>query len=185
MAQKGPIDFEQALRQRVPSTLQRDLIDEGIEMWRNERPDIDSSAKAIVARIIRLRELIHDSINESLQSVHLKFPSYLVLAMLRASGEPYELSSKKLKRTLMITSGGMSNLLDRLERQRWIERLADPYDGRSLIVHLTDSGKRLADEAMELHAEAEHRIVAPLEPREREVMAGLLRKVLLSFGSDH
>lgn len=181
MQEDKGISSGQIERTRLGNALKRDLVDEGIAMWRTTRPDIDSSAKAIVGRIIRLRELIQETVNESLQTLHIKYPTYSVLATLRVRGEPFELSPKKLKRTLLMTSGGLSNLLERIERHGWIERQSDPHDRRGVIVRLTAAGQALVDEAMVVHARTEHRIIASLSPEERELVAGLLRKILLDL----
>ena len=160
-----------------------DIVGRGMAQWRAERPDIDCSGKAVVGRILRLQDVILRSVNAALERHGLRYPSYAVLATLRASGEPFRMSPTRLRDTLLLTSGGISNLLARLERRGWIVRRADPGDGRAVIVELTEEGRRLADEAMPDHAEMERALVGMLSAPEQQALAAMLSRMLVTNGS--
>ena len=155
-----------------------DIVDEGIAKWQAERPDIDSSAKAVVGRVVRLEDRILQIVNPALRPFGLKYPSYSVLVTLRVNGEPFEMSPKLLKHSLLLTSGGLSTLLERIEQRGLIERLPDPNDRRGVIVRLTSKGRELADRAMVVHAQVEHQIIAGLSKEEQSLLAKMLGKLL-------
>ncbi|UCE32492.1 MAG: MarR family transcriptional regulator [Burkholderiales bacterium] len=156
-----------------------DVVDRGMAQWRRERPDIDCSGKAVVGRILRLQDIIVRAANAALSRHGLRYTSYAVLATLRVSGAPYRMSPSQLTDTLLLSSGGTSNLLARLENKGWIRRLADPLDGRGVIVELTRVGRALADRAMADHAAMERQLVAMFDPQERAALAGLLSRMLV------
>ena len=159
-----------------------DLVAQGMAQWRRERPDIDCSGKAVIGRVLRLQGIILQAVNSALARHGLRYSAYAVLATLRVSGPPYRMSPTRLIDTLLLTSGGTSNLLTRLETKGWIRRHADPHDGRGVLVELTAAGKTLVDRAMADHAAAERRLVGMLSEREQEVMAELLSRMLVYNG---
>lgn len=161
-----------------------DLVDRGLAQWRCERPDIDSSGKEVVGRLLRLEGLVLTAVNAALQPFGVKYQEYAVLATLRVAGTPYRLSPSQLQSTLLFTSGGLSNLLKRLEEQGWIKRSADPDDRRGVLVKLTAKGKRLADQAMPVHAAAELQLLRMLNDKQRATLAALLRLLMFGASSD-
>jgi DNA-binding MarR family transcriptional regulator len=158
---------------------EHDLVGRGIRQWRHERPDIDSSGKAVIGRLLRLEEVVLRSINAVLQPFDLKYQEYAVLATLRVAGAPYRLSPSRLQSTLLFTSGGLSNLLKRLEQEDLIKRSTDPKDGRGVLVRLTAKGLRLADEAMPRHAAAELHLLRMLDAGQREQLGQLLSLMMV------
>lgn len=160
-----------------------DIVGRGMTQWRRERPDIDCSGKAIVGRILRLQDVILRAVNDVLGQHGLRYPAYAVLATLRASGAPFRMSPSRLNQTLLLSSGGISNLLTRLERAGWILRHADRVDGRAVVVELTDEGRALVDRAMVDHAAVERALVAMFDAEEQEQMASLLSRMLVYNGS--
>ncbi len=156
-----------------------DIVGRGMSQWRKERPDIDCSGKAIVGRILRLQDVILRAVNTALDPLGLRYQSYAVLATLRASGAPYRMSPTRLQETLLLTSGGTSNLLARLERKGWIRRRSGESDRRGVIVELTDEGVALADQAMERHAAVERALVEMFSPGQQNEFAGLLSRMLV------
>jgi DNA-binding MarR family transcriptional regulator len=100
--------------------------------------------------------------------------------LMRRAGTPYRLTPTELARRRMMTSGGMTPVIDRLERRRLVARGPNPDDRRGSLVELTEARREVVDEAMALHAGAEQRLVAGLDDAEREQLAALLRKLLLS-----
>ena len=171
---KVPIDSEYA----DGST--RDIVDDGMERWQRERPDIDCSGKAVVGRILRLQDVILTAVNDALSAHGLTYSSYAVLATLRSRGAPFAMSPSELTHTLLLSSGGLSNLLSRLEKSAWVTRLADPDDGRGVIVRLSAKGRRLADRAMGDHAAVERKLIDMFSKREQGQLADLLRRMLIA-----
>jgi DNA-binding MarR family transcriptional regulator len=158
-----------------------DVADIGIAMWRRERPEIDCSGKAITGRILRLGEVFMNAMNANMSDrFDVRYSQYAIVGTLRASGKPYRMSPTELQNTLMITSGGVSNLLKRIEDMGYIRRLDDPVDGRGVIVELTDAGFALSEKAMEAQAELERRLVATLSAEEQDLLSGLLRRLIIA-----
>ena len=161
-----------------------DIVARGMAQWHLERPDIDCSGKAIIGRILRMQEVILRAVNRALATHGLRYSSYAVLATLRASGPPYRMSPSLLVDTLLLSSGGTSNLLARLENKAWIERRPDPKDRRAVIVSLTAKGKKLTERAMSDHAAVECKLVALLSMREQQAMADMLSRMLVAKDPD-
>lgn len=164
--------------------MEADIVGRGMAQWRRERPDIDCSGKAIVGRILRLQDVILRTVNAVLARHGLRYHAYAVLATLRASGTPYRMSPSRLRETLLLTSGGTSNLLAQIEKKKWIRRLPDPLDGRAVIVELTKEGKALVDHAMADHADVERALVSMFSEQEKHALAAMLSRMLvLNSGS--
>ena len=157
-----------------------DAVDRIVEQWEQERPDLDPSAKAITGRIVRLSSIFQRRFGEAFAELDLTEGDYGVLVALRRSGEPFELTPTELARTRMMTSGGMTAVIDRLERRAFLERLPNPADRRGSIVRLTTEGRSVIDRAMEIHTVVEHELIAALAAQDREQLAGLLRALLHS-----
>jgi DNA-binding MarR family transcriptional regulator len=157
--------------------IDRDHVDRVRDQWQAVRPDLDTSPLAIIARIGRVAAYFDQSINSLMADYGLARGSWDVLASLRRAGPPYELSPTDLYRGLMRTSGAMTNRLHRLERAGLIERRPDAVDGRSMLVRLTAHGLAVVDEIVPLHLDNEARLLAALEPAEREQLADLLRRL--------
>lgn len=158
---------------------ERDIADAGIALWNDERPEIDTSGKAITGRILRLSEIILDRMNETTQKFGVKYSTYAIIATLRASGEPYRMTPKSLQATLLISSGGLSNLLRRIEEQGYVRRSIDPLDGRGVLVELTPAGFALSEETMPVQAATERNMVRMLSEDEQKVLVDLLRRMVL------
>ena len=155
-----------------------DRVGAGMRRWRREFPDIDCSGKAIVGRLLHLNGIVLAAIEGSLARHGLKYPAFAVLATLRVQGAPYRMSPKALLDALILTSGGLSNLLRRLETSGDIRRLADETDGRGVIVELTENGRARVEPAMRDHAEVERRLVAALGLPEQARTADALAKLM-------
>ena len=155
-----------------------DAVDVIVEQWRRERPDLDPSAKEITGRIIRLASRFQQAYAEAFEPLRLNEGDYGVLAPLRRAGAPHELTPTELARHRMMTSGGMTAALDRLERKGFVARIPNPDDRRGSLVRLTDAGREVIDEAMTQHVLTEHRVVAALDDEEQALLRGLLRKLL-------
>lgn len=160
-----------------------DLVGRGMAQWRLERPDIDCSGKAVVGRVLLLQDIILKTVNAALAPHGLRYPAYAVLATLRVAGKPYRLSPSQLQATMLFTSGGISNLLGRIEQQGYIRRTSDPSDKRAVRVELTRKGLEIVDLAMVNHAAAERGLCSMLSPAEQDVLARLLSRMGLLNGS--
>lgn len=164
--------------------LDTDGVDAIVQQWLTERPDLDSSGKHVTGRIVRLAFLFQQVFERDKQrafSEHgLKESDFGVLSPLRRVGEPFELTPTELARHKMITSGGMTAALDRLEAKGMIVRVPNPNDRRGSLVRLTERGREVIDASMELHAEVEQKLVAPLNEQERADLQRLLRKLLIA-----
>jgi DNA-binding MarR family transcriptional regulator len=158
-----------------------DHVDTVISQWAAERPELDTRPFAIVGRIGRAAHLLDTAVEEALAAHGLSRWSWDVLTALRRSGPPYRLTPTSLYRSLMRSSGAISNRLNRLERQGLIRRVPDPADGRGVMVELTPAGRRLVDRVIAEHLENERRLVAGLSRAEQRELGGLLRKLLLSL----
>lgn len=158
--------------------LSEDRVGAGMQRWRREFPDIDCSGKAIVGRLLHLHDVLLNEINRALAPHGLKYPAYAILATLRVNGAPYQMSPKSLLNTLILTSGGLSNLLRRLEADGLIHRTANDSDGRGVVVELTKAGKRRVEPAMRDHAAAERRLIASLSRQQQNVMSEALKRMM-------
>lgn len=158
--------------------LQFDLVGRGMTQWRAERPDIDCSGKAIVGRIVMLQDIIMRRANAALARHGLRYPVYAVMATLRVAGKPYRMSPSQLQETLLFTSGGISNLLARVEQQGYIRRSIDPDDKRGVRVELTREGLQVIGPAMEDYAASEIAVCRSLPPDEQAAIARLLGRMI-------
>ena len=159
-----------------------DHVDLVLQQWAAERPDLDVSPMGVVGRVSRAAQLIGGELRHTFAAHGLDGASFDVLATLRRSGPPYRLTPKALTRSSMVTSGAVSQRLDRLESRGLVARAPSEADGRGVVVTLTDEGRRLVDEALPDHLGTEERLLASLTASEREVLAGALRKLLESLG---
>jgi DNA-binding MarR family transcriptional regulator len=158
---------------------EQDHVDRVRAQWREVRPDLDTSPMEVVARVGRIAAYFDQSINTLMARHGLARSSWDVLASLRREGEPYELSPTELYRSLMRTSGAMTNRLHGLERAGLIERRPDPGDRRGLRVRLTKRGREVVDELSEAHMENERRLLSALGESDRDQLAAHLRQLAL------
>jgi DNA-binding MarR family transcriptional regulator len=158
-----------------------DAVDAVIEQWRRERPDLDLDAMATFGRLGRLHAHAVRSLDAVFARHGLQVGEFDVLAALRRSGTPFELTPTLLARTLMLSPGGMTNRIDRLEQAGLVVRRPDPDDRRSSIVALTDRGRRIVDDAVTDHVANEADLLAGLSVRERQALDRALRSLLSQF----
>jgi DNA-binding MarR family transcriptional regulator len=157
-----------------------DEVDRIVSRWKHVRPDLDTAPAEVLQRITRAYGLQSLSFNSVFARYGLTWGEHLVLAALRRAGPPYRMSPTTLFNAMMLSSGAMTNRLDRLEEMGLIGRLADPNDRRGRLVELTPKGLKLVDEAVVAHFANEDRLLEGLTARERATLAGLLKKMLLS-----
>jgi DNA-binding MarR family transcriptional regulator len=161
----------------------RDRVDQMIEEWAREWPDLDTSPAAIIGRLGRLTTFLDAGLEQAFRPYGLSRAGFDVLAALRRSGAPYRIPQKSLMGALMRTSGTVSFRIDRLERDGLVRREMDPTDRRNVFVSLTPEGKRLMEIVAPVHLANESRLLAALAPTERAALIELLRTLLLWFES--
>jgi DNA-binding MarR family transcriptional regulator len=161
-------------------TAAMDEIDRIVEQWNRERPDLDVSPTHTLQRMTRLSLLQGASFARVFAPYGISFGEYLVLAALRRAGPPYRMNPTRLFNSVILSSGAMTNRLDRLEAMGLVERQPDPTDRRGRLVALTNRGREVVDAAVVDHLENEQTLLGSLGAGEREQLAGLLRKLLLS-----
>jgi DNA-binding MarR family transcriptional regulator len=160
----------------------RDEVDRLIAAWKRERPDLDLSPFSVLSRITRIAR--HLDIARRDAFGELENWGFDVLAALRRAGAPHQLSPGLLMQETMVTSGTMTNRLDRLEELQLITRDQDPADGRGSLVTLTKSGMRAVDAALESLLENERELLRTLSVKDRDVVAELLSKLVTELDGD-
>jgi Transcriptional regulators len=160
-----------------------DAVDRIVAQWARERPELATQPMAVFGRIYRIARLVGDRQEAVYATFGINRGEFDVLATLRRSGEPFQLSPTDLCASLMLTSGGMTGRLDRLERNGLITRSADPTDRRRLVITLTERGRDLVDQAVVAGLEAQHEVLDRLPAPARAQLADLLRE-LLAAASD-
>jgi DNA-binding MarR family transcriptional regulator len=160
-----------------------DEVDHLVAAWRRERPDLDVSPLEVLSRVTRLARHLDRARGEAFSHHGLENWEFDVLAALRRSGAPYELSPGRLLQQTLVTSGTMTNRIDRLAAARLVERHPDPSDRRGVIVRLTEAGRAKVDAALTDLLAQEREILAGLAPEEQATLAALLRTVVSPF--DH
>jgi DNA-binding MarR family transcriptional regulator len=163
----------------------RDAFDKTQEQWKREWPEADTSGLEAIGRILLLAKYLHQSVAQRLGIFDLDLWGFDVLATLRQQGPPYQLSPRELCKAAVLSSGAMTNRLDRLEAAGLLGRRPDTNDRRSLIIELTPKGKDLVDEAITARLEEANEAAAPLSESERRELIRLLRKLLASRESSH
>jgi DNA-binding MarR family transcriptional regulator len=158
-----------------------DDVDAIVESWHRERPDLDVQPLAVLSRVTRLARHLDQARAEAFDLHDLDSWEFDVLAALRRSGAPYALSPGQLASETMVTSGTMTNRVDRLTERGFVQRTPDPNDRRGVRVELTDAGKRAVDGALTDLLKREHTLLDSLDTRQRADLADLLRTLMVQF----
>ncbi len=161
-----------------------DEVDRLVEAWHRERPDLDVSPMQVLSRVTRLARHLDLARRQAFADHRLETGEFDVLSALRRAGAPYQLSPGHLLRETMVTSGTMTNRIDRLVGKGLVERLPDPGDRRGVLVRLTLAGRGRVDAALEGLLEREQVLLRGLAPHDREDLARLLRTVVRRFDPD-
>jgi len=159
--------------------MQRDIVGKVVQQWQDERPDLDSAPMAVVGRILRLAGHLERRANNALKPFEIAIWGFDVLGALRRRGRPYSMTPTELMRSVMLSSGAMTNRIDRLEAQGLVERKADPEDRRSFQVALTAKGLRVVNEAAAVRFDEAKDALKGLSATEARQLATLLQKILL------
>ena len=162
----------------------RDEVDRLIEAWRRERPDLDVAPMEVLSRVSRLARHLDRARRTAFTAHDLETWEFDVLAALRRAGKPYALSPGQLLAQTLVTSGTMTNRVDRLETQGLVQRLPDLADRRGVRVRLTPRGKDRVDAALADLLERELVLLRGISRSDQEVLSDLLRRLVLPFEGD-
>jgi DNA-binding MarR family transcriptional regulator len=163
------------------TTATRDNVDRMLEVWKHELPDLDLATEGIVERLHKHNTYIDRAMNETPAEFNQDRGEWRLLGALRRSGPPYRRSPGNLADDLGLSSGAMTNRLDRLEAAGLLRRLPDPDDRRSLKIELTDAGWQAWQDSVGAQAQKEALVASALDPEEKEALNGLLRRLMLEF----
>ncbi|MDN3616901.1 MAG: MarR family winged helix-turn-helix transcriptional regulator [Vibrio gallaecicus] len=158
-----------------------DAIDRVLEQWAKEKPDLETEAMAMMGRVMRIAKYMETEVAELHKRYDLKLGEFDVLATLRRSGKPYLLTPSELIGSLMLTSGAMTNRLDKLEGKGLIARAHSKEDRRSVTVELTKKGLILIDEMIIEHVETQKRLVQSLTDNQKQSANALLKVWLKEY----
>ena len=158
-----------------------DEVDRLIEAWRRERPDLDVAPMEVLSRVSRLARHLDRARSQAFDTHGLESWEFDVLAALRRAGAPYQLSPGKLLKETLVTSGTMTNRVDRLAARRLVERLPDPADRRGVLVQLTPSGRDAVDAAMADLLAHERALLGTISERDQQKIARVLRELVRPF----
>lgn len=159
----------------------RDEVDDLVAGWRAERPDLDLEPLQVLSRISRLAKHLDRARRAAFAAHGLEAWEFDVLSALRRQGPPYQLSPGALLHATLVTSGTMTNRIDRLTQTGLVGRHPDPQDKRGVLVQLTERGQAVADAALTDLLEHERKLLGGLAARDRERLADLLRVLLSPF----
>jgi DNA-binding MarR family transcriptional regulator len=158
-----------------------DEVDRLVEAWGRERPDLDLGPMEVLSRVSRLDHHLDAARRAAFADHGIEPWEFDVLAALRRAGAPYELSPGRLLRETLVTSGTMTNRVDRLVARSYVERLPDPSDRRGVLVRLTDTGREAVDGALAGLLDRERRLLSILSPTEMRELAGLMRRLAVAL----
>ncbi|WP_411105531.1 MarR family winged helix-turn-helix transcriptional regulator [Streptomyces sp. cmx-4-9] len=161
-----------------PEPVRPDAVDAITAQWSAVRPDLETTPMAVFGRIYRIARSMGAATELAYGRYGISRGEFDVVATLRRSGAPYTLSPRRLSATLMLTTGGMTGRLDKLEKAGLLRRTPDPHDRRGLQVTITDRGLALVDEAVTAGVEVQRAALTGLDDEEVRILTGLLRKLL-------
>lgn len=154
-----------------------DAVDNLLNQWDLECPNLDSTGLGIVIRVQGLNKYFKDQASQALAAFDLELWEYDVLSALRRQGSPYEMKATSLAETTWLSPGAMTNRIDKLESRGWVERVTVKQDRRSVVVKLTATGKRITDKATQDRFELASNNVSNLNIEEQDKLYELLKKI--------
>ncbi|MFC6354926.1 MarR family winged helix-turn-helix transcriptional regulator [Luethyella okanaganae] len=158
-----------------------DEVDRIVDAWSRERPDLDFTPLHVFSRVRRLAKHLDRARRSAFSRSDLESWEFDVLSALRRAGGPYQLSPKQLLQQTLVSSGTMTNRIDRLAERDLVTRRTDPNDGRGILVAMTPAGLSRVDAAITRLVDAEAVLLSTLTPADQERMTGLLRRLSLDF----
>ena len=163
----------------------RDEVDELVAAWQAQRPDLDVAPMQVLSRVSRLARHLDIARRGAFASRGLETWEFDVLSALRRAGPPFQLTPGALLRATLVTSGTMTNRIDRLAEAGLVHREPDPRDRRGVLVTLSEQGRAAVDAALTDLLDREQRLLAGLDVSERGTLAALLRALLVPFDAAH
>lgn len=157
-----------------------DQIDRIVALWRRVRPDLDPASTEVIGRIVRMEYFITRRVLQDLSRYGINVGEFDVLAALRRRGEPFQLSPNQMQEMVLISSGALTNRINRLESAGLVKRTPDQDDRRGVNVTLTEKGLQVINDAVGHHLAAEAELLEPLDADERQTLAALMKKLLLN-----
>ena len=158
-----------------------DAIDRVVDQWAKEKPELETEPMAMMGRIMRIAKYMETQVAELHKKYDMKLGEFDVLATLRRSGKPYRLTPSELIGSMMLTSGAMTNRLDKLEAKGLISREHSKEDRRSVSVQLTKDGLILIDQMMTEHVETQKKLVKSLSASQKKNTNQLLKAWLSAY----
>jgi DNA-binding MarR family transcriptional regulator len=160
----------------------QDEVDRIVAAWGRQRDDLDFAPLQVLSRVDRLARHLDRARRAAFDASGMEPWEFDVLSALRRAGDPFELSPKTLLQQTLVSSGTMTNRVDRLAARGLVARRTDPKDGRGILVSLTDAGRAAVDSAIADLLQAERDILTVVSTSEQDQLAGLLRRVILGLG---
>ncbi|EJL86378.1 MarR family winged helix-turn-helix transcriptional regulator [Pantoea sp. GM01] len=157
-----------------------DHVDFVMEQWTSAMPELDASSMAVFGRMLRIMQHLAKTRAAALAPFGFRDGEFDVLATLRRAGAPYRLSPTQLYKSLLVTSGAMTNRLNRLEDVGLIMRVADPDDKRSTLVALTDAGLAKIEQALQVHTQTQNHLLSTLDDAQQQQLQSLLSQLLVA-----
>lgn len=155
-----------------------DHVDKIIAQWAAERPDLDTAPMAAVGRVARVAQVFSEGMGANFRAHGLNAAWFDVLATLLRSGAPYQLSPGQLIDSTMVTSGTMTNRIDKLAAAGFVQRKINPDDSRSFLIALTPEGRSVVEDTLQDHVETQERLLKALSDTERDALTRLLARIL-------
>ena len=155
-----------------------DSIEAFINQWKKQRPDLDPWPVGILGRTQRISAHLQTRAAKWLAPLGLTWDTFSLLLALRRSGEPYELRPTDIYKELLLSSGAVTNRIDKVEEKGWVKRYDSPGDRRGVVVRLTPAGRAVADKAIEIHFRELAAQLSKIGKKERQLLLQLLGKVL-------
>ncbi|WP_293793873.1 MarR family transcriptional regulator [uncultured Pantoea sp.] len=162
-----------------------DHVDFVVEQWASAMPELDASSMAVFGRMLRIMQHLAKTRAEALATFGFRDGEFDVLATLRRAGAPYRLSPTQLYKSLLVTSGAMTNRLNRLEEVGSILRVADPEDKRSMLVALTDGGLAKIEQALLVHTQTQNSLLETLDAAQQAQLKTLLSQLLVATEAEN
>ncbi|MFE0027589.1 MarR family winged helix-turn-helix transcriptional regulator [Amycolatopsis sp. NPDC059021] len=162
--------------------MERDFVDDVLDQWRAQRPDLDPAPLSVLARLTRTARRVTRRLDETLKDFGVLHADLDILATLRRAGEPYELTLSEVARWMLAGNSTMTSRLDRLVAAGLVDRRQNPANRRTALVRLTPAGLTLVDEAVTAELAAQAELVSGLSAQDRRRLAGLLRRLCRSMG---
>ncbi|MEQ0565301.1 MarR family transcriptional regulator [Amycolatopsis sp. NEAU-NG30] len=162
--------------------MERDFVDDVLDQWRAQRPDLDPAPLSVLARLTRIARRVTRRLDDTLKEYGLLHVDLDILATLRRAGEPYELTLAEIARWMLAGNSTMTSRLDRLVAAGLVDRRQNPANRRTALIRLTPRGLALADEAFTAELAAQEDMVRGLSEPDRRELACLLRRLCRSMG---